>query len=237
MTIVPKVADFYHEDREPDFHHLRSLGIIGVIHKATEGRTEVDPAYDRRIGPAEHAGMLWGSYHFIRPGDVARQVYHFLEHADHEGLLVLDWEDPLVGMWSALRFLELIRLRLNVTPWLYAGGLLRGRTVSPVFSEFPLWLSEYSERAIVPLPWKRYTLWQYTEHGHEADDLSHFDGTDAELRALWPGGHRQSSPNAVASTEPKESKDAEHSDLEQSDAHGVGERSDGDLGGAGSVGG
>ena len=50
--MIPKVADFYHEDKEPDFQVLLEKGVIGVFLKATEGRFETDPAYARRFRDA-----------------------------------------------------------------------------------------------------------------------------------------------------------------------------------------
>ncbi len=182
--MIPKGADFYHGDDTVDFQALLHQGIIGVFHKASEGLAERDPAYAHRHSLCPPS-MLWGAYHFMRPGDVAKQVQHFLDCAGPNVRYALDWEDQHVAQWSARRFMELGQMHTGQTPWLYAGGLLRGRSVAPAFAQFPLWLAEYSSKAVVPLPWKRYVLWQYTEKGKIAPDLSCIDVTDDEFRAAW----------------------------------------------------
>jgi len=88
-------------------------------------------------------------------------------------------------MWAALNFLDIVKRTTNQVPWLYAGELLRGRSIPPSFAQFPLWLSEYSATALVPTPWKRYTLWQYTAKGDIASDLSTYDISDDEFRKVW----------------------------------------------------
>ena len=50
--------------RVSDFAAVRRSGILGVIHKATEGGDFVDKSYAIRQPQAEQAGLLWGAYHF-----------------------------------------------------------------------------------------------------------------------------------------------------------------------------
>jgi lysozyme len=189
MTIIPKVADFYHGDEDPDFQALKADGMVAIFLKASQGADFKDPTYARRRYLATEAGLLVGAYHFLTVGDVAAQVEWFLKCAGTGVRYALDWEKTegghFAGMWGALRFLDLVEQITGQTPWLYAGELLRGRTIPPSFAHFPLWLSEYGPIARVPLPWQRYTLWQYTEKGEVASDLSTFDGTDDQLRAAW----------------------------------------------------
>ena len=47
-----------------DFRQVRQSGILGVIHKATEGGDYADPTCTTRRPQAEAAGLLWGTYHF-----------------------------------------------------------------------------------------------------------------------------------------------------------------------------
>jgi lysozyme len=51
------VVDLSQSDSEPDFAVLRAGGIIGVVHKATEGTRFVDSAFARREAPARRAGL------------------------------------------------------------------------------------------------------------------------------------------------------------------------------------
>src|SRR5258708_7532575 len=47
-----------------DFAAVRRSGILGVIHKVSEGGDWFDPAYAQRRHQAETAGLFWGGYHF-----------------------------------------------------------------------------------------------------------------------------------------------------------------------------
>lgn len=216
MTINPKVVDLYHgddlvyTDAEHDFAAAFGAGIRGIIHKATEGLTDVDARYHAREAAAREAGMLWGAYHFMRPGDPVQQAQHFLSTALPDIVnrhpcnirLVLDHEDPKVPLWAAQRWLEVVRQATGQYPWLYSGFLVKqqvdGRHM-PAFAEYPLWLAEYGPEPKVPVPWKKCVLWQFTDGNvgpqphaiagiaHKNCDISSFDGTDEALRAAWLG--------------------------------------------------
>jgi lysozyme len=208
--INPKVVDLYHgddlvyTDEEHDFEMAHAAGIRGIIHKATEGAGEVDQRYHAREATARKAGMLWGAYHFMRPGDPVAQAQHFLQQigSSPERLLVLDHESEGVGMGQALQWLNSVRSITGKTPWLYSGFLIKEQEAHeymPAFAEFPLWLAQYGPVAKVPRPWQKCVLWQFTGDGvgpqphsvagiaHENCDISSFDGTDEELRAAWLG--------------------------------------------------
>lgn len=215
MKINPKVVDLYHgddleyTDAEHDFRAVYEAGIRGIIHKATEGPHMVDSRYHEREKAARAAGLLWGAYHFMRPGDPVQQVSHFLDQvhwsksADEHTQFVLDHEDAGVPMWAALRWLQVVRQITGQTPWLYSGFLIRQQQDNrhmPAFGEFPLWLAEYGPEPKCPSPWSTCVLWQFTGDGqgplphtipgiaHKNCDISSFAGTDEELRAVWSGG-------------------------------------------------
>ena len=46
------------------FDSKLTTGIVGVIHKATQGTTYVDETYASRRVEALACGLLWGAYHF-----------------------------------------------------------------------------------------------------------------------------------------------------------------------------
>jgi len=208
--INPKVIDLYHGDAEPDFKQAWDAGIRGVIHKASEG-LGTDPKYHERRNKCliEAPYMLWGAYHFARPGDVALQIQHFLSVVapgasipaafDKSIVLVLDHEDPRVPLWFAAGWLRGVERLTGKTPWLYSGFLIREQEENrhaPEFSEYPLWLAEYGPVAKVPQPWKTCILHQYTD-GHAGPephiikgmpgglDISSFDGSDEDLEKIW----------------------------------------------------
>jgi len=183
-----------------DFELAYKSGIRGIIHKATEGEHFVDPLYKSRKPKAIAAGLLWGAYHFARPGDIGNQVSHFLGVATaNDTRFMLDYEDEKLGLWQAERWCELIHIATGQRPWLYGGGVLKeqlARRHTPSLAQYPLVLAEYGEVAKVPEPWKNYVLWQRSGDGigpgiHDIpgigrkQDIDYFDGTDAELKLAW----------------------------------------------------
>ncbi len=223
MAIRPIVVDINHADGSRDgedlidFVKVRKSGILAVIHKATEGERFVDPLYKSRkarvlaVPPmplldkdgkptGEMMGLLWGAYHFMRPGDVGNQVSHFLSVARaNDTRFMLDYEDEKLGLWQAERWCELIHIATGQRPWLYGGGVLKeqlARRHTPSLAQYPLALAEYGPVAKVPEPWKKYVLWQRSGDGigpgiHDIpgigrkQDIDYFDGTDEELRVAW----------------------------------------------------
>jgi lysozyme len=195
MSMNPKVIDLYHDDREHDFAQVFSSGIRGVIHKATQGSGDVDPTFRSREIAARAVGLMWGWYHYLDGTDLGRQAEHFYTTIGSSirgpGILVLDFEEPQVPLNAGLRWLELIEQLSGQTPWIYIGGGVPGTRMT-AFARYPLWLPEYGSVAHVPQPWEKYTLWQFTAAGTVPGvtgsvDLSHFDGTDDELRSVWLG--------------------------------------------------
>lgn len=115
------VVDLSHHYAEPDFASARdSGGIIGVIHKATQGLTYTDPAYAGRRVSALAATLLWGAYHFGSDGVQQAERFQNVVQPTANTLLVLDFEANPQGPSMALE----------------------------------------EARAVVPLTWATWTMWQ-----------------------------------------------------------------------------
>ena len=72
-----------------------SSSIQGVIVKATEGTSYVNPYCDRHCRQAGGAGLLRGFYHFAGSGDPLAEAEFFYRNVLgylHDGIPVLDWE-------------------------------------------------------------------------------------------------------------------------------------------------
>src|SRR5262245_31193082 len=100
---VAKVIDLSHHNTIPaDLMEAKNAGIIGCIHKLTEGSSYVDDKCQARYYLAQQAGMLWGIYHFMRSGDMKAQANFFWNKAnqlnvvDDDTVLVADHEDEKV---------------------------------------------------------------------------------------------------------------------------------------------
>src|SRR6476659_7577526 len=88
------VIDISHHNGTVDFQKASQNGIVGVIHKATQGQTNVDPTFKGNRTKGQAAGLLWGAYHFGTGSDGVKQADQFLNvvQPDAATLLVLDLE-------------------------------------------------------------------------------------------------------------------------------------------------
>lgn len=198
--LAPAFIDLSHHNSIPvSLEPAREAGVFGVIHKATEGLGYVDATLEARRWLVEQAGMLWGVYHFVRPGSMAEQVQHFVDttapYCDVNTLYALDWEDADVSIDDAIEFMRLLTERTGHHPVLYSGHVVK-EALDGVecadLNQYRLWLCQYGPEAELPPGWDSYWAWQYTENGAvpgvtPPTDLNAFDGTEAELRASWSG--------------------------------------------------
>jgi lysozyme len=205
MKPIPRVIDISHHNWEDqggklDFVAARKAGIWGVIHKATEHTTYVDPFYEQARAACERAGLLFGAYHFFRPEPLERQVEHFLGIAQPgpDTLLVLDHEDEDCSLESAKQFMLMIEERTGQRPAIYSGHLIKeqiGSKPDPYFSGSRLWLAQYGDDPEWPPQWNEMWLWQFTDGdvgptphtipGIGSCDINSFSGTAEELEATW----------------------------------------------------
>jgi lysozyme len=207
--IKPMVVDLSHHNIVNNLQAAKDWGIRGIIHKATERNNYVDPTYDARRVQAKAVGMLWGAYHFFRPGDVEEQVNWFLEHAkaDEKTLLVLDHEDSACSAHDAEQFLRMVEERTKRKAALYSGNTIKeqlGNQVSAYLGSCRLWLAEYGSKPECQASWNDWWLWQYTGDGigphpqvvpgigegndpHGPIDVNSFAGTLEELQNSWAG--------------------------------------------------
>ncbi len=202
------VIDLSHHQETVDFGQIKGDGIVGVIHKATQGLTYVDKKYAERRDQALAEGLLWGAYHFGVGGDGSDQADFFLENAkpDKGTLIVLDYEPNLTGPTMALNqareFVEHVDEVVGRYPGLYSGHLIKEQLAGltpadPVLSNCFLWIAQYNgpKPLNITPTFKTWTFWQYTDgvHGDEPHrvegvgqcDRNKFNGSLAQLRKLW----------------------------------------------------
>ncbi len=198
------VVDISHHNGNIDLQKAKADGIIGVIHKATQGTTNVDSMYTTNRSKAAAAGLLWGAYHFAVGGDGVAQAQHFLDVVGtfDNTLLVLDLEPNPSGASMSLNDARAFVTHINeVTgrfPGLYSGSYIKeqlGSAKDPVLAQCWFWLAQYGPNAVVPANWPTWTMWQYTDgnvgpqphsvNGIGNCDRDKFNGTEDQLRALW----------------------------------------------------
>lgn len=190
------------------FNAAKMAGMLGVIHKGTQGVGYVDPMLASNRAKARAAGLLTGIYHFgsgVAAG--ADQAAFALDYAQPGDLVVLDFERNPTGvpmtLAQAADFMTACRAR-SVQPVLYAGGYLKGLLVGGVaapaaLTATPLFLADYRPVPSLPAGWSSFALWQWTDGGLTGPtappvpgigrcDRDRFNGDAAGLQAFW-GAH------------------------------------------------
>jgi lysozyme len=198
------VIDISHHNGNVNLEKAKADGIVGVIQKASQGQSNIDPTYARNRDRARAAGLLWGAYHFATGSDGLKQAVHFLSVIgdDPEALLVLDFEPnptgPSMDLEEARAFVTHVAEQTGRFPGFYSGHYIKqllGSGSDPVLAECWFWLAQYGPTAVVPKNWPTWTMWQYTDGAigpppHEVKgvglcDRDKFNGNLTQLRKLW----------------------------------------------------
>lgn len=199
------VVDLSHYNNVTDFNTVKGDGIVGIIHKATQGTTITDSKYYSRQPEALAAGLWWGAYHFGIGGDGVAQAQHFLSvvKPGPQDLLILDLEQNPSGASMALAdaeaFVKYVEAETGRWPGVYGGSYIKqilGENTNTPLAFCWFWLSEYGPAAkLVPAAWPTWTMWQYTDGtvgpephtvaGIGPCDRDMFNGDMAGLQNLW----------------------------------------------------
>ncbi len=201
------VVDISHHNGNVDLNAAKAAGIVGVIHKATQGTSMTDNMYQQNRQKAQAAGLLWGAYHFGSAGDGVQQADFFLQKAaaDAQTLLALDFEpngNSTMTLDQAKAFVTRVQSVTGKFPGFYSGSLIKqvlgGKPADPVLSQCFLWLAQYaSAPKNIPATWPTWTFWQYTDgqaqngppphsvNGIGPCDRDQFNGTIEALQTLW----------------------------------------------------
>ncbi|MGI8639877.1 MAG: glycoside hydrolase family 25 protein [Pyrinomonadaceae bacterium] len=206
--MLNSVVDLSHHNTVASFQEAKLNGIVGVIHKATQGSTVIDAKYHARRERALANGLFWGAYHFGVRGHIPQQVKHFLDTVNptDADLLVLDFEPNPIGdsgtmtLAEAEQFVTLINEKTGRFPGLYSGqSFIRQKVGSNTHTALKncfLWIAKYSSGLpTVPAAWETFTFWQYTD-GNSGDqphqvpgigrcDRDKFNGSLDGLKRLW----------------------------------------------------
>ena len=193
------VIDLSHYNQVTSFTEIQQSGIVGVIHKATEGTNWSDPTYTSRKPQALAAGLLWGAYHFGVNDDGAAQAQYFLSivKPGPQDLLALDFEENPSSQMTIAQAEQFVTEIYNQTgryPGFYSDALagnMLGNNQDSILANCWFWRAEYGGSApSVPPTWSTWTMWQYTESGSVPGiggscDRDTFNGSTAGLSRLW----------------------------------------------------
>lgn len=170
-----------------------SRGLDFVIHKATEGSGFVDAMYQRHRATAYNLGLVWGAYHFARPGsDPYAQADFFLGTAQvNKGdLVALDLEVTDGRTWSqvsdwAVTWVNRVTGAIARPVMLYSYASFLMSLPTARLTECPLWIAEPGAQ----LPWylDRWKTWAIHQYGQDGGlDQNHFNG-DVSALHLFAG--------------------------------------------------
>jgi lysozyme len=190
------VVDLSHWNTVTDFAEVADAGVLGVVHKFSQGAGYKDTDYKQRCRDALDIGLRFGRYHFADNTNVQQQVTNFLTDWTPGELLALDWEDlnpQTMTLMQAVEFVEEVEMRTGVVPVLYSGNTLKEAlkgTANAALSRCRLWLPQYGPEPVCPPGWTKPWLWQFTEDGRiegieGAVDLDAYDGAPEDLMIEW----------------------------------------------------
>jgi lysozyme len=199
----PSVIDISHWNTidQAGMDGLKAQGVLGVIHKATENADYFDPTYNDRKAMAIKADLLWGAYHFLRPGDMVAQANWFIDKTGNENiLLAADHEDAGVTLNDLKLFLITVENLTGQKAVIYSGNVIKeqvGDNMDPMLENHRLWLAHYSDEPVWPTNiWGSYWLWQYTDKGQ-------LEGIDGELDLDAYGGDEVEAPDLIEEWAPR----------------------------------
>ncbi|QIG66834.1 glycoside hydrolase family 25 protein [Rhizobium phage RHph_TM3_14A] len=188
------VIDISHHQPDPDWKALKKGGTIGVILKATEGSSYVDPTYGKRNVEARAAGLCVATYHFLKPGDTAASQMDFyvktVKPKDGDRLII-DYEAnglKISDLETAIKRLAQIAPKCEISVYGANGflGAQLGGARNDVLASTSLWIASYTS-ASVPTnrdlkgTWPVWSLWQYSDKGR-------VDGLDVNVDVnRWNG--------------------------------------------------
>src|SRR4029453_5269159 len=156
-----------------NFGQVRQSGILGVIHKASEGGDYADTACAGRRSQAEAAGLLWGAYHFGTGqmwGEPQGAVFLSVAKPGPRTLLALDLEANENNPSNSMRldqaeaFVQVVAQATGRLPVVYVhptwanggplpnSGLSLGAVITPasIVARCGLWVADHHASPEVP---------------------------------------------------------------------------------------
>jgi lysozyme len=198
----PICIDISHWQDYPNFDEVYASGVKGMIHKATEGTSYVDPNRAENCSNAVNAGIAIATYFWIKPGDGRAQAEFYLSTIDpvQGERVVVDYEEDgctLTMLKDAVQALMDYKKGLKIT--VYSGHLLKEQLGSKcddfLRANTDLWLAQYTDGTPTwpTATYPQWALWQYSETGTIPGiddayvDLNNYNGvTESFLKWISP---------------------------------------------------
>ena len=162
------LVDLSHHNGHVDFGELKNAGVVGVILKASQGASYVDPNFADNYA---RATLVFGKemvhcYHFLTDEDPQAQAGHAMSTVGG-AFLWLDYEQnpdgPTCSLDTASAVCHIVGATFGFFPGMYGsdGDLLGAALDAGHFDVCPLWIAKYSAEP----PSHRFDIWQYDDQG------------------------------------------------------------------------
>lgn len=172
-----------------DLTKMNGSGLDGVIIKATQGTTYLNPCLYKHYYQAREAGLLIGLYHYANGTNAASEAEYFVSMArqylkNKDVLLALDWEGNQNKAFGkndvtyCLTFLDHVYKLTGIRPLIYMSkSVCRAHDWPTVSRKYALWAAQYAntnETGWKTDPWtdkRGYGAWsspaiyQYSSNG------------------------------------------------------------------------
>ncbi len=206
----------------------------GVMVKATQGLTYVNPKCDKWVQWLIANGKLWGFYHYLDHTDAVSEAKRFVQDTINyfgHGVPAADFEGNIVNTYGTIylrRFVETVYEETGVKPLIYCNLGTIQRDVdgfrSLAADGYPLWLAQYAnmntQMGFLEFPWQRgsyapfdhYTMHQYSSMGKLNGypgvlDFDLFYGTAEDWKAMALPSKPEPEPEPEPDPEPSPEDD------------------------------
>ena len=138
---------------------IRDSHAQGVIVKATQGTSYVNPRCNHQYELAGQLGKLRGLYHYAGGGNPEAEAQYFINNIKNyvgKAVLILDWESYQNASWGntswARRFVDEVHRLTNVWPLIYVQESALWQ-VANCASKCGVWVAKYAS-----MNWNSWTL-------------------------------------------------------------------------------
>lgn len=196
-----------------------SNSIQGIIVKATEGSSYVNPYCDRHYQQAKSTNLLRGFYHFAGSSDPLAEAAFFYRNVMgylHDGIPVLDWEGSQTVDWVN-SFVRHFHSLTGIWPWIYAnpwrfnqGGVEQNcarwvasypKVAHPTFAQAATWNCPNADGNVVA--WQFCSDGRLSGYGYNLDCSVYYGDSEswvryADSKSLSNGNAGSDGGNGVA---------------------------------------
>lgn len=182
---------------------IRDSHAQGVIVKATQGNTYVNPKCNHQWDLAGSLGKKRGLYHYAGGGNPVSEAQFFINNIKNyvgQGILILDWEAYQNSAWGntnwVRQFVDEVHRLTNVWPLIYVQESALWQ-VANCANDCGVWVAKYAS-----MSWNSWTLPQMNVFAGAFKVLTGWQYTGGDMdRSIWyldaAGWDRLANPSGV----------------------------------------